>query len=242
MSDRRASTILLLESRLDWHPANRDSLAALPSIAKPGVGAWVRCERCAGSGRVTGRGFAAKPCRLAHAEWPFRHGCRPCLVCDDGWLHARGGDAGTDRMLIAGRHDLETEQQQKLEARAARQREDQALEQQLAPAAKSVRDDIAETPPFRWERDRDRHYAAGSYRELDLALEWLGGRAPAARQLVEWAYEFRVIRIGNCRPEVSRVAALCVDGLNERMPDPVRVPKWLLPREAYRGQSRRSAA
>lgn len=242
MTVSRTRTILLLESRLDWHPAGRDSVASLAATAMPGVGAWQRCERCAGTGRVTGRGLAAKPCRLAHGGWPYPHRCRPCLACDDGFVRAPSDDSGSDRMLNAGRHDLATEQQQKLEARAARARNEAALMVQLAPPAVSLADDLAHTGAARWERERDRHYRHGSYRDLDLALEWLGGRAPAARQLVEWAYEFRVIRIGACQPVVVAAAEACVDELVTRMPDPVLVPKWLLPRAAFRGESRRSVA
>lgn len=242
LTERRTRTVALLESRLDWHPPSRDSVASLPAVARPGVGAWVKCLRCEGTGRVTGAGVGAKPCRGSHAAWPYGHRCRPCLACEDGWVRAVSDDAGTDRMLMPGRHDLATEQQAKLEARAARARDERALEQQLSPAAASLADDLAATLPARWERDRDRHYREGSYRELDVALEWLGGSRPEARQLVEWAYEFRVISLGRCSASVVRVAEACVDLVAVRMPDPVRVPRWLLPREPYRGESRRSAA
>ncbi len=229
LSERRTRTILLLESRLDWHPVGRDSVASLQATAKPGVGAWVRCDRCAGSGRVVGFGLRAKACRASHTVWPSGHGCRPCLVCEDGWVATRGED-GSDRMLAAGVHGLHEEGLQRHEARAARDRMLAALSSQLARPSSSLADDLAATRPERWERDRDRHYRQGSYRELDLALEWLGGRSPSARQLVEWAYEFRVIHLGSCRREVVAAAEACVDVVASRLPDPVRVPGWLLPR------------
>jgi hypothetical protein len=82
--------------------------------------------------------------------------------------------------------------------------------------------------------------AAGSYRELDLGLEWFGGVSPVGRRLVEWCYEFRIVSLGRCRREVVVAAELAVDVVASRMPDPVRVPPWLMPRERFRSEARRS--
>ena len=237
--DRRARTIMLLESRLDWHPAGRDSVASLQATAKPGVGAWVRCTRCAGAGRVVGLGVAAKPCRGAHHRWPYGHGCRPCVVCEDGWVHT-DGEGGSDRMLAPGKHELHTAAIEKLERAEQRARDEEALVAQLARPSQSLADDLAATRPERWERERDRHMAAGSYRELDLALEWLGDVSLLGRRLVEWCYEFRIVRLVMLRPEVTAAAELAVDLAASRMPDPVRVPPWLMPRERFRSEARRS--
>lgn len=210
MSVRRARTILLLESRTDWMPQPRSQFAAFGAI--PGEAATRRetCSRCRGE-----------------CEIPTRLGPEPCDRCDgegsylvDAYTGERSSSEGPFRIGALSA----VEKDRKAVATIAR------MGSQIAPP-KSERDLIedANKNPEPWERQREAHYKHGSYRELDLALEWLGGGWPEARQLVEWAYEFHVIAIGKCSPDIVRAAEACVDRLCERMPDPVRVPAWLLP-------------
>lgn len=238
---RRQATIILLESRLDWHEFHPGAQPAqLPQIAKAGVGSWERCDRCATTGRVIGSGLAAKPCRGAHIQWPYEHNCRPCAACDNGWKRVAG--EGSDRMLNAGKHDLHSAVMVKEESRLARLRENAALARQLAAPHKTDKDEIAETPPFRWERERDRHYRHGDYAALSTALAWLLEQSPTAHQLVTWVYEYRIIR--QPAQPVAAAALAGVDVLAARMPDPIRVPDWLVPKHpaAARVDKRKAAA
>jgi hypothetical protein len=111
---------------------------------------------------------------------------------------------------------------------------------QTAPP-KSEQDLISEAnlSPEPWERAREAHYRHGSYHELSLALEWLAGRAPNMARLVVWVYELGLVAPG---PETHARAEQGLDAVAARMPDPIRVPGWLLPHPARDRQQARRAA
>lgn len=87
--------------------------------------------------------------------------------------------------------------------------------------------DLADVQPEKWERDRDRYYRAGSYRNLDLALEWLASRAPQARSLIGWVYESGAADLAVLDDSIGAASTLAVNILADQMPDPVKVPHWL---------------
>lgn len=213
---RREQTILLLQSRNDWHPQVRSQFATFGAL--PGEKATVRetCSACAGEGTT-----------------PTRTGPEPCKRCDakgsylvDAYTGFRSRDEGPWKGMAKM---TEVEKRRQSDATIAR------MVAQTAPP-KSERDLIEEAnlSPEPWERSREAHHRHGSYRELTLALEWLGDTAPAAWNLVRWVYELGMVRVTS-EPLLAR-ALFGVDLVAVRLPDPIRVPPWLLP--AHPAQAR----
>lgn len=214
LEDRRA-VYALLDRMLDWLPPARLSLTRAEA-SKPGEGRWRRCDRCAATGRVVGAGNGAKPCRGNHDRWPHGHGCRPCDLCDNGWI--RGTGDGSDRMLNPGKHDLDTEAQERAQRRRwvdAQIVKIQAL--QLQQAGKEAAPD-----EFTRAHDaRERLYETGSFRGLELVLELLAITAPGRHAAVVF---FVVEGHLGVTPDVRSHLDETVAWIAARMPRPILLP------------------
>lgn len=216
---RRERTILLLQSRTAWHPGIRSQFATFGAL--PGEKATRRetCSVCLGDCEVPSRAGPV-PCERCNARGSY-------LV--DAYTGYRSTDEGPWKGAAA---KTAVEKRRQDDATIAR------LAQQVAPP-RSQADLIheANSNPEPWERQREAHHRHGSYRELTLALEWLSGTAPNLWQLVLWVFELDMVRV--TPPALLRDALLGVDALAERLPDPIRVPPWLMPAT---GAARRVAA
>lgn len=228
LADRRA-TYALLDRMLDWLPPARLSTRKDPDA--PTGSTWRRCNRCAGSGRVTGEGTGAKPCRQSHPQWdatgrttawPYRHGCRPCLNCEVGWIRV-GGEPSTagDPMLSTGKHELDDQAQVKAERR--RMVDAQILK--LQAHARERGDDGAEEAPdddlTRALRAKDYLYRTGSFRRLEAALLLLAATYPLRHEAVR---VFVIEAQAEPSPRVRVNLDQTVDWLAERLPRPILLP------------------
>lgn len=202
---RRARTVLLLESRGSWLPGPRSQFASFGAV--PGELPTVRrgCRSCHGLGRVAGR-----------------RGPEPCVRCGgrgsylvDAYTGARPVDAP-----LAPLND--EERLRWLRSRSTLAQLEKVNRQLERPPEVHSAADVADVKPYGWEAARDRHYRHGDYRALDLALEWLSGVDPDGRALIGWAFDAEVVPVSG---RVGRV----VDKLAARLPDPIRVPAWVLP-------------
>lgn len=219
--DRRHRTILLLESRHDWQPAPRSQCATFGALPGELATEPVKCRSCHGAGTVNGR-----------------KGPEPCSTCSGAGRYLvdayTGARPGSQKI---GEKPTRTETQRRMDA------EIQRLRLQLErPSEIRTGADLAGMAPFVWERDRDRHYRHGDYRALDLALEWLAGVAPERRQLLAWVFEHRVVSLGDAPAGVRAAAVRSVDMVAGRLPDPIRVPPWLLPKHPALARRERRAA
>lgn len=221
LADRRA-TYALLDRMLDWLPPVRLSTRKDPDA--PTGSTWRRCNRCAGSGRVTGEGTAARACRAAHVGWPYRHGCRPCLNCEAGWIRI-GGDPTTagDPMLTAGKHELDDQAQVKAERR--RMVDAQILKLQAhARERGDINGLFAEAPDddlLRAIRAKDYLYRTGSFRRLEAALLLLAATYPLRHEAVR---VFVIEAQAEPTPRVRVNLDQTVDWLAERLPRPILLP------------------
>lgn len=197
---KREATIVLLATRTAWFPSPRSQFQSFGAV--PGEKATERtsCRPCHGSGVVNGR-----------------QGVERCESCQGaGWYLVDGytGKRETERKregVLAG-----PERQawrRSIDSELTRLR--LQLETPSDVSARSLQDET----PARWEVERDRHYRAGDYRALDLALERFAGTRPGLHQIVTWTYEYAIL-------QPSWVSESAVDMLNDDMPDPVRVPHW----------------
>lgn len=215
---RRAATIILLETRTAWHPTLTSQFARFGAV--PGEKATERrkCLSCSGTGELNGR-QGKEPCSKCAGQGSF-------LV--DAYTGFRSSDEGAGGKTVLTK--LERDRQAVAEI--------DRMRRQAAPP-RTEADLLAEANKQGepWERNRDRHYAEGSYAELERALDWLGGQSPTARQLLEWTYSNHIIT--EHAPTVTQAALAALDALNERMPTPIRVPAWLRPHPAAARQSRR---
>lgn len=205
---RRQRTIILLETRTAWHPGLRSQFATFGAKSGEAPTSRTTCTACKGDGTM-----------------PSRTGPQPCERCEgkgsylvDRYTGYRSREEGPWR--TGGLSPVE-------KGRLA-DAEIQRMSSQTAPP-KSERDLIEEAnaSPEPWERAREAHHRHGSYRELTLALEWLAGSAPNAWQLVTWVYELGMAKVTPA-PLIER-ALYGVDLTAARLPDPIRVPPWLLP-------------
>lgn len=217
---RREQVIMLLRSRGAWHPARGrvEAPGAVPGFVHR-LTVRQSCEDCLSNG------FVSRDCATCHGK-----GHIETVRERDPYAVEKVQPYGIDPTKHDRRHDLD--------AQIAR------LERQTA-APKSEADLLAEAnlSPYPWERDRERHYRNGSYRELEAALEWLAGKHPAARALVGWVYESGADRLGVLHPSVLDAAEAAVDVLADRMPEEIRVPPWLKPKHpAQERRDRRNAA
>lgn len=222
LEDRRA-VYALLDRMLDWLPAAALGLRRPEDGAtRPGEGRWVRCSRCAGEGRVTGEGAAARACRQRHDRWPHGHGCRPCLACEYGWVKlpvAKGRpQPGSDPMLNPGRTEFATE---------AAERSERArwVDAQLVKlAALQAQHDGRELPDDEADRmlKRKRHlYGSGSFGRLEAALDLLAVTYPARHAAVVF---FVVERQLEPNPDTRVRLDESVVWLAARMPRPILLP------------------
>lgn len=216
LADRRA-TYALLDRMLDWLPPARLSTRKDPDA--PTGSTWRRCNRCAGSGRVTGEGAGARACRMAHTSWPHRHGCRPCLNCEGGWIPV-GGDPTTagDPMLTAGKHELDDQAQVKAERRRMVDAQIVKLEAMFAErdGGEGPDDDLT-----RALRAKERLYRTGSFRRLESALLLLAATFPLRYDAVR---VFTVEHQADPNPAVREHLDETVDWLAERLPRPILLP------------------
>lgn len=206
---RPEQVILLLRSRNDWHPGLRSQFASFGAIPGETATEWVECARCEGLRTVSGR-----------------TGDEPCPKCEGAGgkkVDAYTGRTDTERETKLFSAEDRAEWRRKLDQNIAR------LAEQTAPP-RSDADLIAEATEYGWERERARYLRAGSYRELDAALEWLTVQSPPARALVGWVYESGADTLGCLHESIERAAVLAVDLLAERMPEKIKVPHWLLPK------------
>lgn len=220
---RRQATIVLLESRHAWQPSLTSQFSRFGAVVGELATESAVCPKCKGAGDVNSRDGRV-PCDNCDAQGTY------LVDAYTGFRTAQEG-AGTLRQAALSHHDL----------RRKRDGELQRLKEQTRPA-QSEATLLAETPPFRWERERDRHYRHGSYAELSHALEWLNEQSPTAHQIVTWTYEYRIIR--QPAQPVAIAALAAVDVLAGRMPDPIRVPPWLVGKQGAdrRRDEKRAAA
>lgn len=222
---RRDRTILLLRTRHDWQPGLRSQFSSFGALPGQKATQWRICGSCDGQKTVR-----------------TRKGDEPCPKCE-----------GKGRFLVdayTGRRDDEPET--KLFSAAERSEWRRKLEQQIGrlqaqlekPPTIRTADDLAGVKPYGWEIERDRYMKAGSYRQLDTALEWLSEHNPAARALVGWVYESGADTLGCLDESIVKAADLAVELVAARLPDPIRVPHWCLPQNpaAARKQAERSKA
>ena len=206
-SDRRDATITLLRSRHAWHPTLRSQFSTFGALPGETATEWVMCRSCNGDGTIRGR-KGLDECKTCAGEGRY-------LV--DSYTRKPAAELSIGRQFTGP----EREQWRRLtDASIGR------LTAQTTPPRTEL-DLIADATPYPWERDRARHYAAGDYRALDLALEWLATESPLGRAMVGWVYESGALELGCLHQSILHAADLAVTLLTERMPDPVRVPPWL---------------
>lgn len=209
---RRESTIILLQSRHDWQATPRSQFATFGAPAGELATRRVKCQSCNGEGTLNTRG-GVKPCEKCSGA-----GTR-MVDAYTGYSSSDDGRTEGSRKTGLTRHD---------KRRLADQEITMLHKQTRPPQSEATL--LAETPPYQWERERDRHYHHGDYQQLEHALQWLTTTIPQARILIGWAYESGVAQLGCLHPNVQTAAELSVDHLNRRMPDHVRVPHWLKPK------------
>jgi hypothetical protein len=257
MLDRSSAVRILLASRLDWAPPVKLASTYAPESG-PAGGDRVRCGRCAATGRVIGTGLTAQPCpacrqakrRADETNHRFTAGCsrcRPCVACEHGWRHIQPGyrdddgnwvsertpplfpgETGDDEYLRPGKNELHEDALTRSETRRRLDTLIDALDDQAA-AREGRAEDLR---PYGWERDRDAHYRAGSYAELDRLLEELRDRYPVLAWAVLTVYVYEPhhgVRDLLDRSSLVRVAGAGLDWVAARMPELIRVPPWLLP-------------
>lgn len=216
MEDRRA-VYALLDRMLDWLPPARLSVARDES-SKPGVGTWRPCGVCGATGRLLG----GKPCRQAHIRWPYGHGCVECRNCEQGHVRipSRRGEppAGTDQMLTAGRHELETEAHRKAENRRY---VDAQLVKLAALARQRAGVEAADDELTRAVSAKERLYRTGSFGRLEVALLQLAIHAPLRHEAVR---VFVIEGVTKPSPPVRARLDETVAWLAERMPRPILLP------------------
>lgn len=191
----------LLESRCNWIEPPRSQFATFPAVAGELATERERCRPCLGLGQINGR-----------------KGIEPCENCGGrGWYLV-------DSYTRARRPEpVRTGPMSGAERAVWRAVTDAAIASTRAftdrPPEVHTAADLADVRPERWEVERDRHYRSGDYFALSVALEQL---PPGAREIVVWTYEYGILN-PTSRSEVA------LEWLTELMPDPIRVPHWLLP-------------
>jgi len=155
----------------------------------------------------------------------------PCETCRaSGWVHRRGGWVLC--LVCDGRAWKRRQDEPQWDAYLEMPLED-AVGLPTAPPARQV-DPALDASSFAWERVRATYDRHGSYRELRLWLEWLADAAP-------WRYRLvRTVLVDGDDLELDaageRELRLGVLMIAVRMRT-VRVPKWLLEREASNGRN-----
>lgn len=151
---RRQATIVLLESRHAWQPSLTSQFARFGAVVGELATESAVCPKCKGAGDVNSRDGRV-PCDNCGAQGTY------LVDAYTGFRTAQEG-AGTLRNAALSHHDL----------RLNRDGELQRLREQTRPP-QSEATLLAETPPYRWERERDRHYRHGDYAALDRAMDAL---------------------------------------------------------------------
>lgn len=226
LSPRAQQTRRLLETMLDYLPSPRTSSGTLASSSSQGAApsGIVRCGRCEGTGRVSGWGGDAFPCRACKASTrPGRglpgHDCQPCLLCEGTGEHRtrRKGEATIDPYTGQAVNDEETLYDTALRASSLRE-----IEQQLERMTRGP-----ESAEFSWERDKRTYNREGSYRCVEEVLGWLRQHYPRRHALV-WSVLVcaEPVTLG---PAAAVELDATLEHLAAMMPDPIRVPWWLEP-------------
>lgn len=222
MTERGDQVIVLLRSRTNWHGPIR--VATFGGESGEKATEWVLCRPCGGTGNVRER--AKKGAAPVDVPCEKCEGAGRYLV--DAYTGRKEGEVNTGNLFNGS---------ERAAHEAAVVAQIDRLKKQTAPPKSSDADIIAETTPFQWERERERYFKAGSYHELDEALEWLNGKSPQARALIEWVYVSGALELGCLADSILTSAELAVELLADRMPDPIRVPHWLI--ESQTGGARR---
>lgn len=215
----KAEKVRILLLTLDSHLPDPKPPRVYAS-AEPGPQAsyYVRCGTCKGCGRLVGADEPCVTCLSALKDGRGirrpRHGCRLCLACDGrGERYREPGEEGYDPYSGKSMKELGEEPMQ--EARS-----------ELSVRRVGLRDERNERG-FGWERMRLRNDERGSYNELRQQLEWLRDRHIARYEtLMHW-----ISSHDDKWWSWSDQAQASVDGtillLADRMPEAVRVPKWV---------------
>lgn len=156
---------------------------------------------------------------MAHSGWPYRHGCRPCLNCEAGWIRV-GGDptVAGDPMVNPGKHELDDQAQVKAERR-------RLVDAQLVKLQALQRQhDGIEWPDDDLTRAlmaKTRLYRTGSFGWLDRALLLLAAAYPLRHDAVRlYVIEAQAVPSAAVRERLDET----VDWLSERMPRPILLP------------------
>lgn len=211
--DRPTAVLLLLDSLLDYLPTVKSATGQLAASGGSAVGTVKTCPRCDGSGvEIVERWDDGHRRQVACGE------CR-----GERTVEAKRGESGSDPMIDRSAKGLS--------AIKGRGMERSELDAEIASLERSRRDRAGERSSrdaYGWERERVRQAKAGSYRELEAALEWLRDAAPGRCKLA-W-------RVAYHEPWLLDDAML--DALGEtlellaaRMPARIRVPDRLLARQ-----------
>lgn len=208
MTDRER-VYILLGSLYDWVPT--------PSrrwLAKSGFVASKRrqCRHCQGKGKRRVRGMDQD--------------CEPCT--GHGWIKIDPYDT-----LEGPKSERITSVASKVELkqRSRAQILDQEIER-LVSLERTRSGEIAhEREP--WERAKARQYAAGSYADLDRALAILRDRSHGRYQMV-MRFAVHGDDRETLRYSLQTLLDAIVDELRALMPDHLRIPLWLMPKEDER--------
>jgi hypothetical protein len=238
---------MLMLSRLDYLPGLRTATGSLRALPGPAESQYVPCQECAGSGRRRGIGVCIV-CRdrkrAGQKLGRQRHGCQPCPSCDgQGERKRRKGEEAYDAYADKPLAELESEIRDAwLEAQGKRRVKAATLAGQAAAGA------------YRWELERARYFAAGSYAELERALERLRRiDQPRYGQVLRWAElggddgirEDGTVMAADDRAFGWTALALhevrgTLEMLGEMMEKPIRVPRWVV--LSWEGRRRRDLA
>jgi len=149
------------------------------------------------------------------------HGCRICLACDGrGDRPRRRGEASWEAYSGLPMSEVGS-------GVSGPQIGSQRLNTLLRIADPGMEGE------YGWLRERQRYFEAGSYAELDKALDWLRDHHhPRYEMVVHWA-QTQGEQWWSWSERAERAVAETLIMLADRMDDPIRVPAWVVRR--YRG-------
>lgn len=220
---------LLLLSRHDYLPVPRCSTGR-GSAPGPQSSLWVKCSYCSGVGRVVRPEAFCVTCKDKTTKLP--HGCYSCPVCDGcGERRRRKGDEAQD--AYSGLTLAELAEQKAKESRS-----------RAEPKRRLVlNDSVVDHDEEWWLREKQRYWAAGSYAELEEVLGWLRDVSWTRYEMVRHWSEEPNSTWWSWSDEVMERIDESIRMIAKRMPEPIRVPRFV--RAAYefsRREARRSAA
>jgi hypothetical protein len=231
VNDTEKVTLLLL-TRNDYLPGLRTATGTLTPAPGPQASKYVPCQECGATGRIRG----IHPCvicrdrkrQLGRKPNSPRHGCDPCPVCNgNGERRRRAGDPAHDAYTGKPLDELQAEIAN-------------AWLENRKPRRLILQDDRPDQGGYRWEREQARYMAAGSYRELSNALEWLRDTRPLSfSQIASYALlgghdpdtlqtPCRTVTYTDHHLTTIRIITII---LAHRMPKPIRVPPWVVTKQ-----------